>query len=80
MNTLISTLMQRRQQLGAALLEHMQISFIAIFIAVIIAVPLGIYITRHKRLAGPLLQIASIFQTIPSLAILGILIPLVGIG
>ncbi|MPQ31186.1 ABC transporter permease/substrate-binding protein [Clostridium estertheticum] len=80
MNTLISTLMQRRQQLGTALLEHMQISFIAIFIAVIIAVPLGIYITRHKHLAGPLLQIASIFQTIPSLAILGILIPLVGIG
>ncbi|WP_443663301.1 ABC transporter permease/substrate-binding protein [Clostridium sp.] len=80
MNTLISTLMQRRQQLGTALLEHMQISFIAIFIAVIIAVPLGIYITRHKRLAGPLLQVAAIFQTIPSLAILGILIPLVGIG
>ncbi|WP_298840661.1 ABC transporter permease, partial [Clostridium sp.] len=80
MNNLISTLMQRRQQLGTALLEHMQISFIAIFIAVLIAVPLGIYITRHKRLAGPLLQIAAIFQTIPSLAILGILIPLVGIG
>ena len=80
MNTLISTLIERRQQLGTALLEHMQISFIAIFIAVIIAVPLGIYITRHKRLAGPLLQIAAIFQTIPSLAILGILIPLVGIG
>ncbi|MCB2354524.1 ABC transporter permease/substrate-binding protein [Clostridium estertheticum] len=80
MNTLISTLVERHQQLGTALLEHMQISFIAIFIAVIIAVPLGIYITRHKHLAGPLLQIASIFQTIPSLAILGILIPLVGIG
>ena len=80
MNTLISTLIERRQQLGTALLEHMQISFIAIFIAVIIAVPLGIYITRQKRLAGPLLQIAAIFQTIPSLAILGILIPLVGIG
>jgi len=80
MNTLISTLIERRQQLGTALLEHMQISFIAIFIAVIIAVPLGIYITRHKRLAEPILQIAAIFQTIPSLAILGILIPLVGIG
>ncbi|MBU3198361.1 ABC transporter permease/substrate-binding protein [Clostridium estertheticum] len=80
MNTLISTLVERHQQLGTALLEHMQISFIAIFIAVIIAVPLGIYITSHKHLAEPILQIAAIFQTIPSLALLGILIPLVGIG
>jgi len=80
MNTFIRALQERHQQLGVALLEHMQISFISIFIAVIIAVPLGIYLTKHKRLAGPILQIAAIFQTIPSLALLGILIPLVGIG
>ena len=80
MNTFILTLQERKEQIGTALLKHMQISFIAIFIAVIIGVPLGIYITRHKRLAEPIIQIAAIFQTIPSLALLGILIPLVGIG
>ncbi|SHJ17938.1 osmoprotectant transport system permease protein [Clostridium amylolyticum] len=80
MNTLISTLISRREQLWSALLQHMQISFISIFIAIIIAVPLGIYITRHKRLAEPIIQISAIFQTIPSLALLGILIPFVGIG
>lgn len=80
MNTFISTLQERKEQLGTALLQHIQISFIAIFIAVIIAVPLGIYVTRHKRLAEVVIQIAAIFQTIPSLALLGILIPLVGIG
>jgi len=76
MNTIISTLLERKEQLGTALLKHMQISFIAIFVAVFIAVPLGIYITRHKRLAEPIIQIAAIFLTIPSLALLGILIPL----
>lgn len=80
MNTLISTLISRRDQLWSALLQHMQISFISIFIAIIIAVPLGIYITRHKRMAEPVIQISAIFQTIPSLALLGILIPFVGIG
>lgn len=80
MNALISILQERSGQLGTALLKHMQISFISIFIAVIIAVPLGIYLTRHKRLSGPIIQIAAIFQTIPSLALLGILIPFVGIG
>ncbi|GFZ29833.1 glycine/betaine ABC transporter permease [Clostridium zeae] len=80
MNTFFSTLLERKGQLGTALLQHMQISFIAIFIAVIIAVPLGIYITKHKRFGEIIIQIAAIFQTIPSLALLGVLIPLVGIG
>lgn len=80
MVTLISTLEERKEQLVTALFQHMQISFISIFIAVLIAVPLGIYLIRHKRLAEPIIQIASVFQTIPSLALLGILIPLVGIG
>lgn len=80
MVTLISTLEERKEQLVTALFQHMQISFISIFIAVLIAVPLGIYLIRHKRLSEPIIQIASVFQTIPSLALLGILIPLVGIG
>lgn len=77
---MISTMYERQEQLFNSLLRHMQISLISIFVAIIIAVPLGIYLTRHKRLAEPVIQIAAIFQTIPSLALLGILIPLVGIG
>ncbi|MDD7793354.1 ABC transporter permease/substrate-binding protein [Clostridium sp. 'White wine YQ'] len=80
MNTLIATLNERHEELLNALLQHMQISLISIFIAVIIAVPLGIILTSHKRIAEPVIQITAIFQTIPSLALLGILIPLVGIG
>ncbi|EPM6710385.1 ABC transporter permease/substrate-binding protein [Listeria innocua] len=80
MNTLLDTFAVRKDELFTALVQHIQISFVSLFIAVLIALPLGIYLTRHKRLAEPIIQIAAIFQTIPSLALLGLLIPLVGIG
>lgn len=80
MSTFIETLTDRKDDLLSALIEHIQISFISLFIAVLIALPLGIYLTRHKRIAEPVIQVAAIFQTIPSLALLGLLIPLVGIG
>ncbi|GAA0477044.1 ABC transporter permease/substrate-binding protein [Alkalibacterium indicireducens] len=80
MTTLIDTFQQRSGDLGTALIEHMQLSFMALIIAVLIAVPLGIFLIGYKRIAEPIIQITAIFQTIPSLAVLGLLIPLVGIG
>lgn len=80
MNSFLNTLADRKGELLTALLQHVQISFIALFIAVIIALPLGIYLARHQRIAEPIIQVAAILQTIPSLALLGLLIPLVGIG
>lgn len=62
------------------LIEHLQITGTAIITAIVIGVPLGIIITRYKRLANPILAIANIFQTIPSIAFFGILIPFMGIG
>lgn len=60
--------------------QHLELTLIALFLAIIIAVPLGIYLTRHPKLAEPIIGVASVFQTIPSLALLGFLIPLLGIG
>jgi len=80
MSGLLETLQARQQDLWTALIEHMQLSFISLFIAVLIAVPLGIFLMNHKKIAEPIIQLTAIFQTIPSLAILGLLIPLVGIG
>lgn len=54
--------------------------FIALFFAVIIAIPLGIFLTRNKKLAEGMIGITAVLQTIPSLALLGLLIPLFGIG
>ncbi|MCK9443925.1 MAG: ABC transporter permease [Tissierellaceae bacterium] len=62
------------------ILEHLQLTGTAILSAIVIGVPLGIIITRYKKLADPILAIASIFQTIPSIAFFGLLIPILGIG
>ena len=80
MTNLFETLEQRSGDLWVALIEHMQLSFIALIIAVMIAVPLGIFLMDRKKIAEPIIQVTAIFQTIPSLAVLGLLIPLVGIG
>jgi osmoprotectant transport system permease protein len=60
--------------------EHLLLVGIAIAIAILISLPLGILITRRKALRQPVLAIANVLQTIPSLALFGLLIPLVGIG
>ncbi len=60
--------------------QHVVLVFIAILIAVIIGVPTGILLTRHRALRGPVLGLANVMQTIPSLALFGFLIPLPFIG
>jgi osmoprotectant transport system permease protein len=60
--------------------EHINLSLIAVVLACVIAVPLGIYLTTHKRLANTIITIVSVIQTIPSLALFGFMIPLLGIG
>ena len=61
-------------------LEHIGLTFISLLIAVLLGLPLGIYITRHKKAAGFVLGAVGILQTIPSIALLGFMIPLLGIG
>src|SRR5215813_4576100 len=60
--------------------QHVWLVFISIAIAIVIALPLGILITRRQRWRGPVLGIANVMQTIPSLALFGFLIPLPFIG
>ena len=80
MNVLFETLSSRKGQLLETLLEHIQLSFIALLIAVVIAVPLGILLTKTDKIAEVVINIAAVLQTIPSLALLGLMIPLFGIG
>ena len=60
--------------------QHVVLVFIAILVAVVIGVPTGILLTRYRALRGPVLGIANVMQTIPSLALFGFLIPLPFIG
>src|ERR1700682_6608124 len=64
----------------AHIAQHLWLVTISIAIAIAIGLPLGILLTRRKSLRGPVLGIANIMQTIPSLALFGFLIPLPFIG
>ncbi|PWG00288.1 ABC transporter permease/substrate-binding protein [Levilactobacillus bambusae] len=74
------TMVTQRGQIWEALLQHIGLSLLSLLIAAAIAIPLAIILTPHKKIAEGVLQITSVMQTIPSLALLGILIPFVGIG
>lgn len=80
MNTFMEQLMTKKSEILSLLLEHIQLTIIAVLIAVVIGVPLGIFITKNKRLANGVIGFANLTQAIPSLAILGFLIPIIGIG
>ncbi|MBL4970416.1 glycine betaine/carnitine/choline/choline sulfate ABC transporter permease OpuCB [Bacillus halotolerans] len=60
--------------------EHLYISLIAVVLGIIVAVPLGVLLTRMKKGAGAVIGVVNIVQTLPSLAILAFFIPLLGVG
>lgn len=76
----LSFLQARQAQLFLAIWEHIQLSVIALLLAAIVGVTVGIALSRTPHFAGLVIGIASIVQTIPSLALLGFMIPLLGIG
>lgn len=63
-----------------ALWEHIHMSLIALLISVFIAVPLGVVLAHYRSGAEPVIGVTAVLQTIPSLALLGFLIPFIGIG
>jgi len=73
-------LQQNWPELLQHLREHLWLVFISTLIAVAIGIPTGILLTRKKSLRSPVLGIANVMQTIPSLALFGFLIPLPFIG
>ncbi|AGA68975.1 ABC-type proline/glycine betaine transport system, permease component [Desulfitobacterium dichloroeliminans LMG P-21439] len=77
---IIIQLEMRWPDLIQSLVQHIQLVLFSMLIAIAIGIPLGILITRVKSLEGPVLGGAGILQTIPSLALLGFMIPLFGIG
>ena len=80
MANLFSTFQERFGEWLAALGQHLQLSLLTLLVAIFLTIPLAIYLHSHKKTANWVLQIAGIFQTIPSMALLGLFIPLMGIG
>jgi osmoprotectant transport system permease protein len=69
-----------RAELLQLLAQHVVLVAVSTLVAVLIAVPLGIFAARRPRLAAPLTAIANIVQTIPSLAMFGFLLPVPLVG
>lgn len=80
MHDLVATFQSRYGDWLMAIVEHLQLSLLTILLALLIAIPLAIVLRPFKKIAELVLQIAGVFQTIPSLALLGLLIPIMGIG
>lgn len=55
--------------------EHIYISAFALILGILFAVPLGILLTRLPKIANVIIGIASVLQTVPSLALLALMIP-----
>lgn len=70
----------RHSDFVANTLRHLQLTGIALLGAVLLGVPLGIFVHGSRQASRVVLYIASLLQTIPSIALLALLIPLLGIG
>ena len=80
MSKLLATFQERFGDWVTALGQHLQLSLLTLLLAIFLAVPLAIYLSTRKRASNWVLQLAGIFQTIPSMALLGLFIPIMGIG
>jgi len=71
---------EHRAEILGATLDHLTLVVVAMAIAILIGVPLGMFIVQRRGLRAAALGLANIFQTVPSLALFGFLIPIPFIG
>lgn len=75
-----SFITEHRAEIFSATLDHLVLVVIAMVTAILIGVPLGMLIVERRTLRAMALGVANVFQTIPSLALFGFLIPIPFIG
>ena len=78
--SLLEFFYRNRAEIWMLTLEHLWLVGLSMLLAVAIGVPLGILITRWESLRKPILGSANIIQTIPSLALVGFLMPVPWLG
>jgi osmoprotectant transport system permease protein len=77
---LLDFLSRHRSEVAELVLEHMWLVGISTLLAVVIGLPLGILLTRRPSLQKPILGGANVMQTVPSLALFGLLMPVPWLG
>jgi osmoprotectant transport system permease protein len=80
LNSFISFVASRKSEIFHLFMQHIQLTVFSVLISILIAIPLGILIVKYKKLSGPVIGLVNIIQSIPSMALLGFLIPVLGIG
>lgn len=80
MKEIISLFIKRKEFFFNLLIQHIEISFISIILAIFIGGIIGIVIAENKKSAKPTLNIINFLYTIPSISMLGFLIPFLGVG
>lgn len=81
MSTITHFFAENGENLVRLIWEHLYISAISVSLGVLFAVPIGIWLTRiNDRVADLVISFVSILQSLPSLALLTLMIPLIGVG
>ena len=71
---------ERKDWFAELILQHIGLAAISILLAGTIGLLIGMWIAQHDRFSAPILAVANVFYTIPSISLLGMLIPFIGIG
>lgn len=80
--SLFDYMVQHRVDVALRTFQHLGLVGVSVGIAVTLGVPLGIIVARHLQFRTPVLAVANVLQTIPSLALFGLLlaVPFIGLG
>ncbi len=80
MSDFINFLIQNKSEVVKQVMEHVELTLVSLFFAALVGIAIGIFIAGSKKFAQVFIGFVNIIQTIPSLALLGFLIPIMGIG
>jgi len=69
-----------RAELGQRVATHLGLCAVALLLGALVAIPLGLYLERHRHGAEPVIGLLGLIQTVPSLALLAFMIPFLGVG
>lgn len=78
--TIFEYMFRNAELIATRSLEHLFIATSALLLSMLVAIPLGIFLTRRESLAKFILGLGNIIMTIPSLALLAFMLPILGIG
>ena len=78
--SLVAFLSARRHELASQTLRHIELVALSLVAAILVGLPLGLMLERAPRLAEGTIRVAATIETIPSIALLAFMVPLIGVG